>query len=239
MKVVVALAGSLQVTELIRERVCSADLVIAADGGISQLASISVNPDKIIGDFDSIDSDLLTELQKTGTDITPHPSQEENTDGQVAIDLALDSGATEIILLGANGGPRIDHMLANFFFLVSPLYKINKNGDPVRIEIIDGWTEAVGLGMGTEWENAQRPSVEFMGSPGDYISLVPISMVVSGIRTTGLRWSMENAAITLGQAKTISNELALSRGGFNITSGIAIATHQFQGPSKPTDQKKD
>ena len=217
----------MQATELLRERVRDADLIVAADNGASRLTAIGLKPDRIIGDFDSIDPALLAELQMAGADAVAHPDPQNKTDGQVAMELALEVGATEIVLLGAHGGERVDHTLADLLFAVAPLYGTNGRGEAVRTTVIDGWTEAVGLGIGPEWDAPARPSVAFTGEVGDYVSLIPISATVEGIETVGLRWPLRAARLTLGQGEGVSNELAEATGGFTIASGVALATHQF------------
>jgi thiamine pyrophosphokinase len=226
-KVVVALAGEMQGTDLLRERVRDADLIVAADNGASRLTAIGLKPDRIIGDFDSIDPALLAELQMAGADAVAHPDPQNKTDGQVAMELALEVGAREILLLGAHGGDRVDHTLADLLFAVAPLYATNGRGEAVRVTVIDGWTEAVGLGVGPEWGASERRSVAFTGAAGDYVSLIPISTSVEGIETSGLRWALREARLALGQAEGLSNELAGPEGGFSIASGVALATHQF------------
>ena len=236
MKVVVALAGEMEATDLLRERVRDADLIVAADNGASRLVAIGLKPDRIIGDFDSIDPALLAELQMAGADAVAHPDPQNKTDGQVAMELALEGGAREIVLLGTHGGLRADHTLANLLFAVTPLYAVNGRGQAVQVTVIDGWTEAVGLGVGPEWDAPERRSVQFTGTAGDYVSLVPISAAVEGIETAGLRWSLREARLTLGQAEGVSNELAEDEGGFTIGSGIALATHQFS--SRASEQAR-
>jgi thiamine pyrophosphokinase len=226
-KVVVALAGEMQATELLRERVRDADLIVAADNGAARLVAIGLKPDRIIGDFDSIDPALLVELQMAGADVVAHPDPENKTDGQVAMELALEAGAREIVLLGAHGGERADHTLVGLLYAVARRYATNASGVGGRVTRMEGGRAGVGLGGGPEWGTAERRSVRFEGAVGDYVSLIPISAVVEGIETMGLRWAVGEGRLALGQAEGMSNAMAERTGGYTIDSGVALATHHF------------
>ncbi|MDE6549995.1 MAG: thiamine diphosphokinase [Clostridia bacterium] len=84
------------------------DTVIAADGGY---AYVGDRADYVVGDWDSLGS------KPEGVACISLPTHKDLTDTGYAISLALESGATEIRLLGMDGG-RIDHYLANLQYAV-------------------------------------------------------------------------------------------------------------------------
>ncbi len=92
--------------------IATADLVIAADGGLLHAEREGLVPDLVIGDFDSLG------CLPRGTNVITHPIEKDDTDMALAVKEALLRGADEIILFGALGG-RLDHTLANITLLLS------------------------------------------------------------------------------------------------------------------------
>ena len=115
MKVVVVAAGDLDPTDA--SVVDEADLVIAADGGATALDRIGRRPDRLVGDLDSTDPALVERLAAAGTDVERHATDKEASDTELAIAAARAAGADEVVLLGATGGDRLDHELANLLLL--------------------------------------------------------------------------------------------------------------------------
>src|ERR671911_857583 len=95
----------------------NAALVIAADGGAAALNRLSRHPDLLVGDLDSADAGLVARLEAEGAEIQRHPADKEATDTELAVVAALAAGATEVVILGALGGRRLDHELANLLLL--------------------------------------------------------------------------------------------------------------------------
>lgn len=219
MKIVVALGGEIADSGLLRARVAGAELTIAADSGAARLEQVGLSPDVVIGDFDSLAQSALAALRQRGVEIVPHPDPQQRTDGHVALQLAAERGASEVLLLGAGGGKRLDHQLTNLLFLVAEEFAA------MPISAISLWTEAIGLhGRETRFG---RDEARFAGESGDYVSLVALGPV-RGVTSDGLRWPLESAELALGLAGAMSNELIDSGGGFRIEAGRAIATHTFR-----------
>lgn len=82
------------------------DHIIAADGGLKHLQSIGIEPDEIIGDFDS--------LGYVPQDARVFPVEKDDTDAMLAIRRGLELGYREFLLYGSLDGPRLDHTVANF-----------------------------------------------------------------------------------------------------------------------------
>ena len=224
MKIVVALGGEIADSGLLRARVAGAELTIAADSGAARLEQAGLSPDVVIGDFDSLSESELAALRRRGVEIVPHPEPQQRTDGHVALQLAAERGASEVILLGAGGGERLDHQLTNLLFLVAEEFAA------MPIRAVSLWTEAVGL-HGRE-TGFGRDQARFAGEPGDYVSLVALG-AVRGVASDGLRWPLAGVDMELGLAGAISNELTGSAGGFRIETGRAIATHTFRQGQLP------
>ena len=97
----------------------AADLVIAADGGARRLLDLRIAPHYLVGDLDSLSQETVARLTSAGCQVQRHPAAKDATDTELAIELALDQGATDIDLVGATGGARLDHSLANVLLLAA------------------------------------------------------------------------------------------------------------------------
>ena len=169
MQIVVALGGDLHDSALVRSALAGAGLVIAADSGAVRLAAIGIQPEVVIGDFDSIDHAELWRLRSGGVEIVDHPAPQQRTDADVAIEYALQRGATSLIVLGALGGPRIDHALGNLSLLTHPSLR------EIPTWAVDGWSAMTILrGDGVR-------ETHFHGHADDYVSVIPISERVEGV----------------------------------------------------------
>lgn len=91
----------------------ASDLVIAADGGLKYLGESGIEPDVVIGDFDSLGTEPVA---SDGVEIIGLPVEKDDTDSVAAVKIALDRGCGEIVLYCAAGG-EIDHTIANLFVL--------------------------------------------------------------------------------------------------------------------------
>lgn len=112
-------------------------LVIAADSGWENAVMNGVKPDMLVGDMDSI-----IEIPEAG-EVVRVPCEKDDTDAQLAIDIAVSRGAERIIMVGQLSG-RADHTLSEIFMLES-LRNRGVNGEIIddrnRVSIIkDGET---------------------------------------------------------------------------------------------------
>jgi thiamine pyrophosphokinase len=92
-----------------------ADIVLAADGGARFLLDIGVQPEVVVGDFDSLDTAAMSRLESEGVRFVRHPVRKDFTDGELAVDEALRLGAAEVVLAGGLGA--LDHTLGHLAIL--------------------------------------------------------------------------------------------------------------------------
>lgn len=86
----------------------SDDFIIACDAGYRNCVRLGCKPDIIVGDFDSAPCP-----QQDTDDIVVLPHVKDDTDTEYAAKLAAQKGFDEVLLLGALGGRRVEHTLAN------------------------------------------------------------------------------------------------------------------------------
>lgn len=158
MKALILLGGDAPPLPLLREQLAWADRVICADGGAGVMDAIGAHPDVLLGDMDSIQPGILERWQAAGVDTLCSPAEKDYTDGQLALDWAMEHGATEIRMLGGMGGT-LDHMLGN----VALALRAARRG--VACALLDGHSRA--------WAATGKTSIE--GRPGDIVSLLPLA----------------------------------------------------------------
>lgn len=221
MQAVVALAGEIHDSPLVRSALDGAGLIVAADSGANRLRQLGILPHVVIGDLDSLRGDDLFNLKAVGVELEPHPDPEQRTDGDVAIGYALRRGAMQIIIVGLFGGPRYDHEVANLYLLTHPRLR------QIPTWTVDGWTALTVLnGDGIS-------QAHFHGRVGDYVTITAVSEQVEGITTVGLKWPLSNATFTRGLNEGTSNELINDRAMIQIAKGTAFASHHFRSERLP------
>lgn len=99
------------------------DFWVGVDYGALYLINQGAKIDVAVGDFDSISSKELVKVQKNVSKIIKVSPIKDYTDTEIALLEVLKKDKTEdIIVYGATGG-RIDHLMANLFFILKPEFK--------------------------------------------------------------------------------------------------------------------
>ena len=105
-----------------------ANKLIGVDGAADFFESEGIKADVLLGDFDTADESNVRAQEKKGARIIRLETKKNLTDTEAALRLALDEGASGIILLGAIGS-RMDHTLSN----ISLLKLAYEQGTPMKI----------------------------------------------------------------------------------------------------------
>ena len=180
----------------------ASDYIIAANGGSKHAKNFGVIPDVIIGDLDSIGKkDYLFFLNK-GSKYKKYDVIKDKTDIQLAIEYAIESGFKEILLMCVFGN-RLDHMLANLFLLM----KIVDAG--ISVKIVDEFQEIILI----------YKSGRIEGNIGDFVSLIPLTPTVSGLKLSGLKYLPKNGILKMTDTLGISNVLTKKSATITINNG--------------------
>ncbi len=173
-------------------------LVVAADGGFRHAAPLGLRVDRWVGDGDSTEAAELAALASAGVAIDRVAVDKDESDTELALLATVAAGATEITVLGALGGARIDHALVNVALLQHP----SLEGRTARL--YDEAGARISLLVGPDHRGL--PGVrELGGRVGDLVSLVPLGASVQGVETDGLRYPLSGEALMLGRARGLSN----------------------------------
>jgi thiamine pyrophosphokinase len=206
MRVIVVASGELD--ERDARWLASVDLLIAADGGAASLDRIGRRPDRLIGDLDSVSADLVERLEAAGTRVERHPTDKDASDTELALGAAIAAGGTEIVLLGALGGARLDHEVANLLLIADPEL------EGVDVRLIQGGTTVRALRGGGR--------LTLDDADGELVSLLPVGGDATGVTTTGLRWSLADAVLRMGRSRGLSNELVEASASVSLERGTLL-----------------
>lgn len=182
------------------------DKIIVADKGLEILNKLNLIPNYIIGDFDSVDKDVLNKYTKNGIEMIKLNPEKDYTDTHMALKLAIKLKSNKIYILGALG-KRMDHAIANIHILKEAL------DNNIQCKIIDENNE---IELITEGINVLG------NSKYKYISLIPLTTNVTGITLEGFKYSLDNATLEIGHSIGVSNEMVSDKAKVIIKTGILI-----------------
>lgn len=185
-----------------------ADLILAADGGARLAHAAGIIPHLIIGDQDSLDRTTARWADRRGIARLTFPREKDATDAELALHEAVRRGARDVWVYSVISG-RLDQMLANLLLL------FEARRLAVRARLTDGRTRA--------WLVNRTARVD--GRPGDTVSLVPLSSVVRGLVTTGLRYPLRHGVLRRGSTRGISNEMTHAHASVRVSSGDLLLIH--------------
>ncbi|MBQ8015769.1 MAG: thiamine diphosphokinase [Clostridia bacterium] len=184
------------------------DLIIAADAGYKYLIKAGINPDVIIGDFDS-----LGVVPQENNVIRLNPVK-DITDMSAAVNIGIEKGYTEFHIYGACGG-RIDHTLANIQLVAS----LSQSG--YKAFIHDGKTVITAL---------CNDSIEFDSSYKGIVSVFSHSDECCGVCIRGLKYTLDNAVLKNAFPLGVSNEFMGVNSEIVIGQGTAIIVYSKDKP---------
>jgi len=182
------------------------DLIIAADSGAERLVEIGIEPHLVTGDFDSISA--TTRGQIPLDRLMPNPDQED-TDLEKAIRIALDRGVSEIGIACASGN-RLDHTLNAISMLLR----------------YEGRARFVLYDDGGEATLVHAPEAIISGRPGQKVSLIP-APAAHGLQGEGLRYPLSGMDLVFGGKDAVSNELTASTARVHFSSGSMLVYLQY------------
>ena len=180
-------------------------LVIAADGGARNADRLSLHIDRWVGDGDSLGDEGVAELIARGIPVLRVPTDKDESDTELAVTEAAGLGATEIVVLGALGGNRVDHALANVTLLAHPLLV----GLDVRLLAPDARVRLV----------VGPASMDVGGRIGDLVTLLPLGEDGHDVTTTGLRYPLRGETLSSGRSRGLSNVRTSSEASVAIRRG--------------------
>ena len=194
MRAVIIGNGDIKDYSYIQSRLNDDDFVICADGGSKHLKGLNIAADIAIGDFDSSEKN-----DNVKTYI--YPKHKDFTDGELAVDYALDCGYNEILLIAMTGS-RLDHTFTNIFQLMK--------GE--KISLIDDTNEI----------HLIKNTLTITNAKGKTISIIPIFGDLTGISATGVFYPLSCDTLRFGTGRGNSNVITDDVCTIDVESGIGL-----------------
>ena len=205
--------GDLPDPQSIRTCLAPDDFLIAVDGGLRHLVELDIVPNLIIGDLDSADPDDVQRLESQGVEVRRYPIEKNETDLELALQTAIELQPAAIRVAAALGG-RLDQTLGNIFLLTRPQFS------GIDLRLIDGIEEVFLI----------HNQVTLTGEQGQQVSLIPLLGPVTGVKTEGLAYPLDNETLYPDHTRGISNRMLDSTASVSIASGLLLCIHATQNP---------
>ena len=184
--------------DYIEEKVEAGDLVICADSGYKNAVSMGVEVNILVGDFDS-----MSDIPDGKFELVRVPAEKDQTDTQLAVDIALERGANEVIIVCSTSG-RADHAISAMAILEYlyekkvPTYLVNGQN---RIRFVrDSGTILVRSGY-------------------KYFSVVTLDPIAKKVSIEGGKYPLVKKDIKRGFQFAVSNEIIKNAALITVKKG--------------------
>jgi len=161
------------------------DEIIAVDSGVEHLFKLSLDPNTLIGDLDSISEKSLDKVKKNGVDIIAFNSNKDQTDFELALNYLEEAEKSKVYIIGGESG-EIDHLISIFLLIPSKSFFENiiwLYGDK-RIIF--------------------RQKIELNIKKLTKFSIIPLSDLTN-LSIDGAEWNLDNKDIQFGETLTLRN----------------------------------
>lgn len=212
----------------------SFDETIVVDGALKMAAGLGISFQSLVGDFDTVTpQELEPFLKRKGLYIERHRPQKNETDTELAVNLAVEKmkhavrgqkrqdGEDAIAILGATGG-RLDHMLGNIHLV----YKALMEGVFCQLYDEDNCLFMV---------NDSRVLGEEAGRYR-YVSFLPFTDRAEGVTLEGFLYPLREACLEKGSTLGISNEICWEAPRVSVRKGVLIGI--LSRDSMPTARRE-
>ena len=188
--------------DTLAEPIVDGDHIIAADGGLAHLNRLGLEPNSILGDFDS--------LGYIPTGAAVFPVEKDDTDSMLAVRRGLDLGYRQFVLYGALDGDRLDHTVAN-------LQTLQFLADHGATGFLVGLTQ-----IATVVKNGGLclPAVD-----DGIISVFCIGSDARGVTIEGLQYSLTDGTLTAGFPLGVSNHFVGKNGKVSVKDGSLLVIY--------------
>ena len=159
--------------------------IIAVDSGIEHLLNLSLDPNTLIGDLDSISKKSLDEVKKNGVKILAFNSNKDQTDFELALNYLEEAEKSKVYIIGGESG-EIDHLISIFLLIPSKSFFENiiwLYGDKKIIF---------------------RQKIELNIKKLTKFSIIPLSDLTN-LSIDGAEWNLDNKDIQFGETLTLRN----------------------------------
>jgi thiamine pyrophosphokinase len=179
--------------------------VIAADRGLEHARALGLEVAVAVGDFDSASPEAVAAAEHAGVRIERHAAEKDETDLELALDVAIDLRPARILVIAGRGG-RLDHELSSLLLLAAEKYA------SAQIDALVGEAKV----------HVVRGTRELEGVPGELLTLLPAHGVAEGVRTDGLAYPLLGETLDPGSTRGVSNVFVESTARVALERGVLL-----------------
>ena len=185
--------------DALAEPIENADLVIAADGGLTHAEKLGIQPHICLGDFDSLGH------QPEKAEV--HPVEKDDTDAMLAIKRGLALGCSQFLLYGSLDGPRLEHTVANFQALQF---------------LADQGATGTLIGLRQMVTVVKNGTIQFPSCFEGDLSVFCMGKDAAGVRIRGAHYEAENITLTAGFPLGVSNHFEGKEVSISVQEGSLL-----------------
>ncbi len=179
-------------------------VVVAADSGLDKAVAAGLPVAVAVGDMDSVSPEALAAAEQAGTRIERHPADKDQTDLELALELAARL-ADRVIVIGAGGG-RLDHLIGNLYVLASPRW--------AGVDV-EAW-------LGDAQAFVVRGRRRLAAQPGATVSLFALGGPAR-LTATGLAWPLSDEVLDPLAGRGVSNQATAGHLQLVVHEGVVLA----------------
>lgn len=196
-------AGDFEGAELLCPQ--KGDLVIAADGGLAHLRKLHIEPDVVLGDFDSLPVGEAVPESDT-CKVISFPPEKNYTDMMLAAETGYEQGFRVFRIFGGTGG-RMDHTLANI---------------QVVVNLVRRSCKAYLIGCDYIITAVHNGAIQFPESFQGYFSVYAFSDTAFGVNEKGFQYGLDHFTLRNDDPRGISNEFCGLPGEISVEEGTLL-----------------
>jgi len=166
------------------------DFVVCADAGYIVCKSAGIKPEAVIGDFDSLSEELISEIDSLRIERISHKCEKDDTDTMLCVRYGIERGFGSFLIVGGIGGD-FGHTMAN----IQVLSFLADKDREARIV-----TDSERLFM------ADSGNISFCGQPGKKFSVLSYTERSSGVYVKNAKYGLSDATLTQSYPIGVSNE---------------------------------
>jgi thiamine pyrophosphokinase len=208
MKTVIVSGGKAPSKDLLESELGDATALICVDSGGNCLEELGIEPDYLVGDFDSIKPEAFEYIKGTKCKIIEYPKDKDFTDTELALELAIRLDSNSIVFLGTTG-TRLDHVMGNLGLLRVCV----KNGIDAFIK-----DENNSIMM------TDKP-ITLKAEPGTTFSVQAFSETVEDLTIRDARYPLAGYKLKIGDPLTISNRFLDKDVAIDFSSGLLMVMY--------------
>lgn len=202
MNKIIIITSYIEFSDFLTEADYSDDYVICTDGGYDIAVKHRISPNLLLGDFDSIASNIPSDIE-----IEKYPPEKDFTDLEITVKKAIELNASNVEILGGIGG-RLDHTVANLQILSH--YSMFFGS----LIMYDGKNKCFIAKNGKNIIPYERDS---------YLSIFSLSEKCEGITFENVRYPLKNHTLTRSFPLGVSNEFINEKSAsLSVKSGTLL-----------------